>query len=143
MTYAEKLKDPRWQKKRLEIFERDGFACRLCRNKKATLNVHHHLYERGKDPWEYSNDVLDTLCNKCHAVVEHSKTAFPSLGVIQIYYKDTGGEIDLAFVVFSEKQNIHLAVLNYYSENHIEFVVNIPSNIIKLVHALTATAQNV
>ncbi len=25
--YASKLKDPRWQKKRLEILQRDDFAC--------------------------------------------------------------------------------------------------------------------
>jgi len=25
MTYAEKLKNPKWQKKRLKIFERDGY----------------------------------------------------------------------------------------------------------------------
>jgi len=24
-AYSEKLKDPRWQKKRLEVFQRDGF----------------------------------------------------------------------------------------------------------------------
>jgi len=28
MTYKEKLLDPRWQKKRLEVLERDGWACR-------------------------------------------------------------------------------------------------------------------
>ena len=26
--YVEKLKDPRWQRKRLEIMQRDGFRCR-------------------------------------------------------------------------------------------------------------------
>jgi hypothetical protein len=26
-TYSEKLRDPRWQKKRLQIFERDEFMC--------------------------------------------------------------------------------------------------------------------
>jgi len=27
LTYSEKLKDPRWQKKRLEILSRDNFTC--------------------------------------------------------------------------------------------------------------------
>ncbi len=29
MTYAEQLKDPRWQKRRLEILQRDEWRC-LC-----------------------------------------------------------------------------------------------------------------
>jgi hypothetical protein len=29
MKYAEKLKDPRWQKKRLEVFQRDDFIVSL------------------------------------------------------------------------------------------------------------------
>lgn len=28
--YAKKLMDPRWQKKRLEIFKRDGWKCQNC-----------------------------------------------------------------------------------------------------------------
>lgn len=30
MTYSQKLRDPRWQKKRLEILERDSFTCQHC-----------------------------------------------------------------------------------------------------------------
>ena len=38
-TYLEKLKDPRWQKKRLEILERDGWKCMACGEKEKTLRV--------------------------------------------------------------------------------------------------------
>lgn len=65
-TYAEKFKDPRWQKKRLEILERDGFSCVLCGTEKITLHVHHGYYERGFDPWEYESETLWTLCEECH-----------------------------------------------------------------------------
>ena len=66
MTYSEKLKDPRWQKKRLEIMERDGFACQSCGDNESTLNVHHCRYVTGKNPWEYDNLSLTTLCEPCH-----------------------------------------------------------------------------
>jgi hypothetical protein len=66
MTYAEKLRDPRWQKKRLEIMERDKFTCQLCGNNESTLNIHHLYYEKNKDPWDYNNDDLITLCEECH-----------------------------------------------------------------------------
>ena len=66
MTYAEKLKDPRWQKKRLEIFNRDDWMCQFCGEKGKTLAVHHIMYQSGKDPWDHSNDNLLTLCESCH-----------------------------------------------------------------------------
>lgn len=66
MTYAEKLKDPRWQKKRLEIMQRDKFKCTWCSDESNTLNVHHLRYINGNDPWEYDGHYLITLCEKCH-----------------------------------------------------------------------------
>ena len=65
-TYSEKLGDPRWQKVRLKVFERDGWACTSCGDTATTLHVHHKLYESGKDPWEYPLDNLMTLCEPCH-----------------------------------------------------------------------------
>lgn len=64
-TYSEKLRDPRWQRKRLEILQRDNFTCRDCHAKDKTLHVHHCLYEKG-DPWETDDRFLLTLCEGCH-----------------------------------------------------------------------------
>lgn len=64
--YLEKLKDPRWQKKRLEIFERDKWTCRDCEAKDKTLHVHHIIYIPGKDPWDIPSGFLVTLCEDCH-----------------------------------------------------------------------------
>lgn len=65
-TWYEQLKDPRWQRKRLEVMQRDEFRCRVCFDDKETLNVHHGYYEKGKAPWEYNDDTLWTLCEQCH-----------------------------------------------------------------------------
>jgi len=65
ITYAEKLKDPRWQKKRLEIFQRDNFRCMECFSDTKTLQVHHKAY-KGKDPWDTPNELLITYCERCH-----------------------------------------------------------------------------
>ncbi len=65
-TYFEKLKDPRWQKMRLKVLERDGFCCQHCGDDEHTLAVHHRYYEKGKDPWEYPMEALVTLCEECH-----------------------------------------------------------------------------
>lgn len=66
--YSEKRKDPRWQKKRLEVMNRDEFTCQVCFGKETTLNVHHRWYERGKDPWDYPDECFLTLCECCHEV---------------------------------------------------------------------------
>jgi len=66
MTYLEKLKDPRWQKKRLEIMQRDGFQCTCCGDTETEIHVHHSYYEFGKEVWEYPEESLFTLCSSCH-----------------------------------------------------------------------------
>lgn len=65
-SYAEKLKDSRWQRKRLEILQRDRWTCRFCGEKDKTLHVHHVFYFQGIDPWDYPNSLLITLCKDCH-----------------------------------------------------------------------------
>lgn len=67
MTYSEKLRDPRWQKKRLEIFNRDGFQCAACGKNDRTLTVHHIVYAR-RDPWDYPDWCYQTLCEDCHEI---------------------------------------------------------------------------
>jgi len=71
--YYEKLKDPRWQKKRLEIMGRSNFKCENCGDSKTELHVHHIKYEYGKNPWEYDEDDLIALCSECHKVLHDIK----------------------------------------------------------------------
>lgn len=67
MNYAEKLKNPKWQRKRLEILSRDNFSCQICGDKEATLHVHHIEYI-GKNPWDTPDYLLETLCDECHSM---------------------------------------------------------------------------
>jgi len=73
MTYAEKLKDPRWQRKRLERMEVSDFSCDECGNTEKTLHVHHGVYKQGADPWDYSDDELHCLCETHHKWMHHVK----------------------------------------------------------------------
>lgn len=65
-TYTEKLLDPRWQRKRLEILGRDNFICQGCCDTENTLHVHHRYYIAGREPWDYPPEILVTLCKDCH-----------------------------------------------------------------------------
>lgn len=65
-TYYEKLKDPRWQKKRLEVMQHNEFSCEVCGDNTTTLNVHHKEYFQGHEPWEYEIKQLACICEQCH-----------------------------------------------------------------------------
>lgn len=64
--YGDKLKDPRWQRKRLEILQRDNFTCERCKSTTKTLNVHHVAYINNYQPWDYPSFYYMTLCDECH-----------------------------------------------------------------------------
>jgi hypothetical protein len=74
MTYAERLQDPRWDKKRKEILKRDCYTCRNCGTSNEELHVHHIKYF-SEDPWDCPDIYLITLCKSCHATEEDLKGA--------------------------------------------------------------------
>lgn len=67
VSYYEQLRDPRWQRKRLEVMEAAGWACEKCGETAETFNVHHSYYEKGVMAWDYPNHSLHCLCETCHA----------------------------------------------------------------------------
>lgn len=72
LTYREKLLDPRWQRKRLEVLARAEFRCDMCSDDRNTLHVHHRRYIKGRNPWEYDDRDLVAFCENCH-LVAHSE----------------------------------------------------------------------
>lgn len=67
--YSEYLKNPKWQKKLLEILSRDNFSCVVCGNGIDTdtqVHVHHLSYRKGRMPWEYEINDMRVLCKRCH-----------------------------------------------------------------------------
>jgi hypothetical protein len=66
MTYSEKLRDPRWQKKRLKIMRYAHWRCQICGAKDSTLHCHHSYYTRGKEPWQYPDGAIICICEGCH-----------------------------------------------------------------------------
>lgn len=82
--YAEKLKRPEWQRKRLEVFERDNWTCQACGRKDRTLHAHHELYIG--EPWETPMEHIRTFCELCHdALGKH-----PRGGVTWSRHEDGG-----------------------------------------------------
>lgn len=85
MDYKEKLKDPKWQRKKSEIMMRDDFTCQMCGSKEKTLHVHHLTYDNcvNGEPWSCPDEDLITWCEECHEKHHHDET----LNTLQDCYK--------------------------------------------------------
>lgn len=75
IDYKEQINDPRWGERSREIMKRDNFTCQLCGKTNVKLNVHHIRYIKGKDYWDYPDELLMTVCEVCHQKI-HGKYDF-------------------------------------------------------------------
>lgn len=73
LTYTEQLKHPNWQRKRLEMLERDGWKCVACESTEKTLHVHHKTYIKGRMAWDYESTNFESLCEDCHEAAHSHK----------------------------------------------------------------------
>jgi len=46
--------------------EKAEFKCQRCEGETKELNVHHVKYRKGADVWDYPDDQLVCLCERCH-----------------------------------------------------------------------------
>lgn len=131
MTYAEKLLDPRWQKKRLKILERDNWTCRKCGDVNSSLHVHHLKYKYGKSPWEYPQKDLITLCKDCHKEITEDSTSLKrALEVLKVEFieNDKFDSSDiwnfaLDLIQRNKKCNPYFEVLGFVGKNEKLFML--------------------
>lgn len=117
MTYAEKLRTPRWQKKRLEILQRDGFACLRCKDEKEQIQVHHKKYLRGRDPWDYEDSNFESLCETCHFIETFyskffDKSEYPFV-VIKTQWSKNSTKVILAYCYINGIATTRILRLNF------------------------------
>ena len=99
-AYSEQLKDPRWQKKRLEVMQSSDFCCEICGDSEKTLHVHHKEYFKGREVWEYENSQLAVICKDCHDNI-HSETDLLKLVCSYAPLDGPSNRDELAFLVAS------------------------------------------
>lgn len=66
MSFAEQIKHPNWQRRRLERLDSSDWQCQDCLGTDDQLHVHHKRYLKGRLYWEYEDSDLVVLCNACH-----------------------------------------------------------------------------
>lgn len=114
LTYAEQLKHPKWQRKRLEALESANFQCTSCGDKEKMLHVHHKRYVKGRSAWEYDLPELSVLCEDCHAASHEIKDAlaafltrnFHDIPMEEFAYGLLGGFLS-PFQLINEDEMIH------------------------------------
>jgi len=72
---------------RISILRRDHFTCRICGATGEKLNVHHIIYLENKEPWEYDDNYLITLCEFCHAKEHAHNVNETALSIIDAFVK--------------------------------------------------------
>lgn len=103
-NYKEKLTDPRWQKKRLKVLQRDDWSCRYCQSKEKSLHVHHLKYQN--NPWDIDDKYLITLCGECHEKYGEYMTNREMWKEAIINAQKHMEEFDKIFRYFSIRKNV-------------------------------------
>lgn len=106
MKYIDKLKNPKWQKKRLEILQRDEFTCCYCNDTETELQIHHLKYN--KEPWDAKNEHLITLCKDCH----HLTTFNKELNIIRVIKQDYKNGFLTYFIKHKIKESVFIEVID-------------------------------
>ena len=122
-TYSEQLQHPKWQKKRLEILQRDNFSCCLCSDKETQLQIHHKRYVNGKDVWDYDSNDLQTLCKRCHTIAESLK----GTGEAPLVCKNMGINADGIIMLCIAADRENMLSVNIYSvgNNQVKHIITI------------------
>ena len=90
-------RDPRWQKKRLEVLERAEWHCENCGDSESELQVHHAYYTGSKKPWEYPINSLQALCVKCHKSAEELRQDAKKIGMFPMEVQESFALLIKAF----------------------------------------------
>ena len=112
MTYSEKLKDPRWQKKRLEVLQEHNFTCSMCKDTETTLHVHHFCYPISRNPWDSASEDLTVYCECCHALETYLNKEKPDYFIAETV-KHKGLDSSFLLSLVHDNENVFFMISEY------------------------------
>lgn len=66
-----------WYELSKKIKARDKNTCQMCGRNDRPVSVHHLIYHEGHKVWEYNDEELICICDRCHEIVsENSKDLY-------------------------------------------------------------------
>lgn len=112
--------DPRWQRLRLRVMDRDQWRCVACDDTRSTLHVHHKRY--CGNIWDSPDEDLQTLCNSCHmALGPHPKAGIWYETICQIDARNNVADNWRNKPQETQKNDVAVAVQNCPHCGHREF----------------------
>ncbi len=124
LEYGKYLKSARWDNLRKFMYNRAGYRCQLCGEKKERLNVHHNSYDNIGNESEKDLIVLCESCHCWHHIDEGEKAVI--LAALQLNGKP---EVDAMYTSDRIQRNERLVYYpkkmkeQYYYVNYTERVV--------------------
>ncbi len=120
-TYSELLKDPRWERRRIDILLNADFTCEECGlscwDEELTLQVHHRHYRAGAKPWEYEDADLVCLCRTCHAnITDELERVYRAVGKLRIDSLHKVVALVDRLLAAEAPMRLPLGILNYECE---------------------------
>jgi len=140
-TYADKLKNPAWQKKRLEILNRDNFTCLVCRDTETELHIHHKQYKTGRKPWDYENENFQTLCKCCHLITEIFKDCGLTPLIASKLRNDKCSYTLVSTILSHPTEGLILTLDRFYDNGEVKHLIMIDQQPFGQIHDLFAHAE--
>ena len=60
-----------WRERRNLVLEAKGSRCFKC-GSLENIHVHHNCYQHGRAYWDYGDEYLDVVCERCHGNIHSS-----------------------------------------------------------------------
>lgn len=145
MTYKEQLANPKWQKRRLEILQRDGFACQMCGDTETELHVHHKNYKGLA--WQADDEDLQTMCAHCHSYVEEMKASLSdgTLGILGALlvnlYDDCKDTKSVAYLLRHKSGKTRISFVDFY-KGEIQISFSMSPNVVPQISRLINNNTN-
>ena len=105
--YSQELQKIHWKLKADNIRIRDKHKCRLCGAVGTQLDVHHLRYIDGREPWEYDDGDLVTLCHTCHGQL-HDEIIFNQLTEGDYFYHQGLGGVGIVSRINTNSLEFHI-----------------------------------
>jgi hypothetical protein len=126
-NYQRKLADPRWQKRKSLIQQRDNFTCQKCADDKTEIHVHHKHYTG--EPWDAPDEDLETLCAHCHK----AETEVNNLGDTIVFAMKTTSN----YLCKTKKGHLILGKFDIDRELEISMVITKPKEFLEILTILS------
>lgn len=89
--FLAQYQDKRWYELSKRIKARDKNTCQMCGRNDKPVSVHHKVYREDSNVWDYSDDELICICDRCHEIVtDNNKRMYKDYCLLKQTFREFG-----------------------------------------------------